>query len=128
MEHAEGVLVEEMAPPGFEVIVGGTIDVTFGPVVMFGMGGFFVELFRDVSFALAPVSREQALWLVGETKGEKVLKGFRGKPSLDIDAIADIIVTVSEVMATGLIRAIDLNPVALYPSGALVLDAKMSRP
>jgi len=127
MENAEGVLVEEMARPGFEVIVGGISDFTFGPIVMFGLGGFFVELFRDVSFALAPVTREQALWLVGETKGEKVLKGFRGKPPLDIDAIADIIVTVSEVMATGLIRAIDLNPVALYPSGALVLDAKMSR-
>jgi len=128
MENAEGVLVEEMARPGFEVIVGGTSDFTFGPIVMFGMGGFFVELFRDVSFALAPVTREQALWLVGETKGEKVLKGFRGKPPMDVDAVADIIVVVSEIMATGLIRAIDLNPVALYPSGALVLDAKMSRP
>lgn len=128
LENAEGVLVEEMARPGFEVIVGGTSDFTFGPIVMFGMGGFFVELFRDVSFALAPLTREHALWLVGETKGEKVLKGFRGKPPMDIDAIADIIVTVSEIMATGLIRAIDLNPVALYPSGALVLDAKMSRP
>ena len=127
LENAEGVLVEEMARPGFEVIVGGTSDFTFGPIVMFGMGGFFVELFRDVSFALAPLTREQAMWLVGETKGGKVLKGFRGKPPLDIDAIADIIVTVSEVMATGLIRTIDLNPVALYPSGALVLDAKMSR-
>ena len=127
MEGAEGVLVEEMARPGFEVIVGGTSDITFGPIVMFGLGGFFVELFRDVSFALAPVTREQAVWLVDETKGGKVLKGFRGKPPLDIDAIADIIVTVSEVMATGLIRTIDLNPVALYLSGALVLDAKMSR-
>ena len=128
MESVEGVLVEEMARPGFEMIVGGTSDFTFGPIVMFGLGGFFVELFRDVSFALAPVTREQALWLVGETRGEKVLKGFRGKPPMDIDAIADIIVTVSEIMATGLVRAIDLNPVALYPSGALVLDAKMSRP
>jgi acyl-CoA synthetase (NDP forming) len=127
MEHAEGVLVEEMAPPGFEVIVGGTIDITFGPIVMFGLGGLFVELFRDVSFALAPVDREQAMWLINETKGEKILKGFRGKPPLDTNAIADIIVTVSEVMATGLIRTIDLNPVTLYPSGALVLDAKMSR-
>jgi acyl-CoA synthetase (NDP forming) len=116
-----------MAPPGFEVIVGGTIDITFGPIVMFGLGGLFVELFRDVSFALAPVDREQAMWLINETKGEKILKGFRGKPPLDTNAIADIIVTVSEVMATGLIRTIDLNPVVLYLSGAMVLDAKMSR-
>ncbi len=128
IEDAEGVLVEEMAPPGFEVIVGGTVDITFGPIVMFGMGGLFVELFRDVSFALAPVDRGQAMWLMSETKGEKILKGFRGKPPLDENAVADIIVTVSEVIATGLVRAIDLNPVALYPSGALVLDAKMSRP
>ena len=127
MDHAEGVLVEEMAPPGFEVIVGGAIDITFGPIVMFGLGGLFVELFRDVSFALAPVTREQARWLVHETKGEKILKGFRGEPPLDMDAIVTIIVTVSELIATGLLRAIDLNPVALYPSGALVLDAKMSR-
>ncbi len=127
IEHAEGVLVEEMARPGFEVIVGGTIDSTFGPIVMFGPGGLFVELFRDVSFALAPVDRAQALWLMNETKCEKILKGFRGKPPLDVNAIADIIMKISEVIATGHVRAIDLNPVALYPSGALVLDAKMSR-
>lgn len=127
MEHAEGVLVEEMAPAGFEVIVGGAIDIAFGPIVMFGLGGLFVELFRDVSFALAPVTREQALWLVNETKGKKILMGFRGKSPLDIDALVTIIVTVSELIATGLFRAIDLNPVTLYHSGALVLDAKMRR-
>ena len=127
LESAEGVLVEEMAGPGFEVIVGGTTDITFGPVVMFGMGGFFVELFRDVAFVLAPASRDQALWLVGETKGERVLKGFRGNPPLDMDAVTDLIVTVSELMATGLIMSMELNPVVVYPSGALVLDAKMRR-
>lgn len=127
IEHAEGVLVEEMAPPGFEVIVSGTIDDTFGPVVMFGLGGLFVELFRDVSFALAPVDRGQAMWLMNETKGVKILKGFRGKPPLDRDALADLIVTVSEVIATGRVRTMELNPVVLYPSGALVLDAKMRR-
>jgi acetate---CoA ligase (ADP-forming) subunit beta len=127
MEHAEGVLVEEMARPGFEVIVGGIIDNTFGPIVMFGSGGLFVELFRDVSFALAPVDREQAMWLMNETKGEKILKGLRGKPPLDTNALADVIVNVSEVIASGRILTIDLNPIALYQSGALVLDAKMSR-
>jgi acetate---CoA ligase (ADP-forming) subunit beta len=127
LSRAEGVLVEEMAPPGFEVIVGGAIDIAFGPIVMFGLGGLFVELFREVSFALAPVTREQARWLVRETKGEKIMQGFRGKPPLDIDAIVTVIVTISELIATGLFQTIDLNPVALYPSGALVLDAKMSR-
>jgi acetyl-CoA synthetase (ADP-forming) len=127
LEHSEGVLVEEMARPGFEVIVGGTVDHTFGPVVMFGLGGLFVELFRDVSFALAPVDRGQAMWLMSETKGEKILRGFRGKPPLDMNALADVIVTVSEVIATNRFRTMDLNPVVLYPSGALVLDAKMTR-
>jgi acetyl-CoA synthetase (ADP-forming) len=94
---------------------------------MFGLGGLFVELFRDVSFALAPVDRNQALWLMEETRGVKIMKGFRGRPPLDMDAMADIIVTVSEVIATGLFRTIDLNPVSLYPKGAMVLDAKMSR-
>lgn len=127
IEHAEGVLVEEMARPGFEVIVSGTIDNTFGPIVMFGSGGFFVELFRDVSFALAPVDREQAMWLMHETKGDKMLNGFRGKPPLEVNALAEIIVNVSVIIATGLVRTIELNPVVLYPTGALVLDAKMRR-
>lgn len=127
IEHVEGVLVEEMARPGFEVIVSGVMDETFGPIVMFGTGGFFVELFRDVSFALAPVDREQAMWLMSETRGDKILKGFRGKPPLDVNTLADIIVKVSELIATGRVRTIELNPVVLYPSGALVLDAKMRR-
>ncbi len=127
MEHAEGVLVEEMARPGFEVIVGGVMDNSFGPIVMFGPGGLFVELFRDVSFALAPVDHRQAIWLMKETRGEKILKGFRGQPPLDVHALAHVIVTVSDVIASGQFRTIDLNPVVLYPSGALVLDAKMSR-
>ncbi|ABK99205.1 acetate--CoA ligase family protein [Pelobacter propionicus] len=127
MEHAEGVLVEEMARPGFEVIVGGIVDNSFGPIVMFGPGGLFVELFRDVSFALAPVDRQQAIWLMKETKGEKILKGFRGQPPLDVCALTHVIVMVSEVIASGQFRTIDLNPVILYPSGTLVLDAKMSR-
>lgn len=127
MEHAEGVLVEEMARPGFELIVGGTMDSSFGPVVMFGLGGLFVELFRDIAFALAPVDHRQALWLMNQTRGARVLRGFRGQPPLDTHALAALIVTVSEVIASGHFRTIDLNPVILYPSGALVLDAKLSR-
>lgn len=127
LEHVEGVLVEEMARPGFEVIVSGIVDNSFGPVVMFGPGGLFVELFQDVAFALAPIDHEQALWLMNETKGRKILNGFRGRPPLDSDALAGIIVSISEVIATGHFRTIELNPVVLYPSGAVVLDAKMRR-
>jgi acyl-CoA synthetase (NDP forming) len=126
IEQAEGVLVEEMAPQGVEVIVGGIVDKQFGPVVMFGLGGIFVELFKDVSFGLAPLSREDALRLLREVKGYRLLEGFRGSPPADIDALMTIIVKVSELMATGLLEEIDLNPVVVYSKDAMVLDAKMS--
>lgn len=125
IEGAEGVIVEETAPPGTEVIVGGIIDSQFGPVLMFGLGGVFVELYRDVAFALAPLTDAEALRLVSRVKGSRLLAGFRGRPAVDMDALARVIVTVSELMATGLPSEIDLNPVALYPAGAVVLDAKM---
>ncbi len=128
IEHAEGVLLEEMAPQGTEVIVGGIIDKQFGPVVMFGLGGIFVELFKDVSFGLAPLSEEDAVRLVREVKGYILLAGFRGKPPADVGILSSIIVRVSKLMATGLIEEIDLNPVSVYPKGAMVLDAKMSVP
>lgn len=126
IEQSEGVLVEEMAPEGVEVIVGGIVDKQFGPVVMFGLGGIFVELFKDVSFGLAPLSVEGSLRLVREVKGYRLLEGFRGRPPADIDALSTVIVKVSELMATGLLEEMDLNPVAVYSKGAMVLDAKMS--
>jgi acetyl-CoA synthetase (ADP-forming) len=126
IRNAEGVLIEEMAAPGIEVIVGGVIDDQFGPVMMFGLGGISVELFRDVAFTLAPMGKEDALWLVRQVKGSRLLKGYRGRPSVDIAILLEMIVKVSEMISTGLIQEIDLNPVALYPEGAIVLDAKIS--
>jgi acetyl-CoA synthetase (ADP-forming) len=125
IKDAEGVLIEEMAPPGLEVIVGGIVDKQFGPVVMFGLGGIFVELFKDIAFALTPVKKEDAQWLIKQVKGYKLLEGYRGKPPVDISILLDMIVTVSEFISTGLIKEIDLNPVSLYPEGAMVLDAKI---
>jgi acyl-CoA synthetase (NDP forming) len=125
IKDAEGVLIEEMAPPGLEVIVGGVIDKQFGPVVMFGLGGISVELFKDVAFALAPVKKDEAQWLVKQVKGYKLLDGYRGKPPVDINILLDMIVSVSESIATGLIKEIDLNPICIYPEGAMVLDAKI---
>ncbi|MEW6109936.1 MAG: acetate--CoA ligase family protein [Nitrospirota bacterium] len=124
--HAEGVLVEEMAPDGLEVIVGGVTDRQFGPVVMFGIGGIFVELFKDVAFGLAPISVEDAFRLIKQIRGYPLLEGYRGKPAADINALLKIIVVVSELMGSGLIKELDLNPVALYPEGAIILDAKMT--
>lgn len=125
IEHAEGVLIEEMAVQGLEVIVGGVMDGQFGPIVMFGLGGAFVELFRDVSFGLAPLKKDDALWLIRQIKGCRLLDGYRGNPPVDFDALINIIVSVSEMMATDLIKEIDLNPIALYPQRAIILDAKM---
>lgn len=126
IDGAEGVLVEEMAPQGLEVIVGGVVDAQFGPVMMFGLGGVFVELFKDVSFGLAPLTQEESLRMVKEVKGYRLLEGYRGRPRVDIGMLADILVSVSQLMATGTIEEIDLNPIALYPTGAMVLDAKLS--
>ncbi len=109
------------------MIVGGTIDPQFGPVVMFGLGGLFVELFRDVAFALAPITREEALRLTSRTRGSRLLGPFRGRPPVDREVLAGIIVTVAELIASGLVAEVDLNPVVLYPPGALVLDGKIKR-
>jgi acetyl-CoA synthetase (ADP-forming) len=125
IENAEGVILEEQAPPGTEVIVGGIIDPQFGPVVMFGLGGVFVEVYRDVAFAPAPMTRDDAFRLMERVKGYRLLTGYRGSLPRDREALADIMVIVSQLMATGLLEEIDLNPVALYASGAMILDAKM---
>lgn len=125
IEDVEGVILEEQARPGTEVIVGGIVDPQFGPVVMFGLGGIFVELFQDVTFALAPLTRDDALHLMAQLKGYRLLTGYRGTVPCDLESLAEILVTVSELMATGLLEEIDLNPVALYTDGAMILDAKM---
>ncbi|MBI4690895.1 MAG: acetate--CoA ligase family protein [Nitrospirae bacterium] len=125
IENAEGVLIEEMAPHGVEVIVGGIKDKQFGPVVMFGLGGIFVELFEDTAFALAPMTGEDALWLIRQVKGYKLIEGYRGRPPMDKDALIKIILEVSDIIASGDVEEIDLNPVSIYPKGAMVLDAKM---
>lgn len=125
IKDVEGVLIEEMAPPGIEVIVGGIIDEQFGPIVMFGLGGIFVELFKDVSFALAPLSRDDSLWLIRQIKGYPILKGYRGQPPINIDKLLDTIIFVSELISTGSVKEINLNPVALYPEDAVILDAKI---
>ena len=122
---AAGVLVEEMARPGVEVIVGGTVDPQFGPIVMFGLGGLFVELFRDVAFAMAPLDRAGAGRLVAATRGARLLCGYRGQPPVGMEPLLSVVMTVSELIGSGLIGEIDLNPVELYPDGALVVDAKM---
>ncbi len=124
-----GVLIQEMAKPGFlEVIVGATRDPIFGPVIMFGLGGIFVEVLKDVSFRVAPLMPEDADEMVREIKSYRILEGYRGMPPRDIEAIKDIILKVSKLMLElEKIQDIDLNPIMLYAKGegAKVVDARV---
>ena len=121
-----GVLVEEQAKEGVEVIVGAFKDEQFGQTVMFGLGGVFVEVLDDVSFRVAPVSEEDAEEMVREIRGYRILKGYRGRPPADLEAIKSIIVNVSRmVMELQEIREVDLNPIYVYDRGAVAVDVRV---
>jgi acyl-CoA synthetase (NDP forming) len=121
-----GVLVEEMAAPSVEVIVGATRDPQFGPAVMFGVGGILTEIVKDVSFRVAPLGRDEAVKMMGEIKAHRVLEGARGMPPVDKAVLADIIVkTSSMIVETPGIAAIDLNPVIAYGDSAKIVDARV---
>ncbi|GAA3894172.1 acetate--CoA ligase [Halomonas cibimaris] len=122
----DGVLVTPMAPKGVEVIVGLMRDDTFGPVVMFGLGGVLVEVLEDVAFRAAPLSREDAAGMLEQLKARRVLDGVRGAPGVDKDALIDLLVSVSRLMeAYPDITELDLNPVIAYPDGYAVVDARI---
>jgi len=121
-----GVLVQEMAPPSTEVIVGAVKDPQFGPALMFGLGGIFVEVLRDVAFRIAPISEDEAREMIGEIKAYPLLKGYRGLPPADIDAIVKILVNTSRlVMEHQEIKELDLNPIMVYEKGAKTVDARI---
>jgi len=123
--HVVGVSVQEMAKPGLEVIVGAMRDATFGPVLMFGLGGVFVEVLKGVSFRVIPVAERDAQEIMEEIKGYQLLQGYRGQ-SADVASLRDILLKVSDlVMAYPAIKEVDLNPVFAYPKGSLVVDARM---
>lgn len=122
----DGVLVCHMAKPGVEVILGLTRDPQFGPALMFGLGGIFVELYRDVAFRLAPISERDAMEMIREIKGFPVLAGARGKAPRDLDALVRSLLILSALAESRPeIDALDLNPVILYEHGCVVVDAKV---
>ncbi len=125
--EVHGVLVQAMAPPGQEMILGITCDATFGPMLMVGLGGIHVEVLRDVVFAPVPIGPEEAHSLLGELKGAALLDGVRGMPPADRAALVELIVTLSRFAAdhADLIEEIDLNPVIVHPQGQglTVVDA-----
>src|SRR5262245_21212749 len=114
-----GVLVQQMVPKGVEVIVGVTRDETFGPLLMVGLGGVFVEVLRDVAFAPAPLTREDARDLLGRLRGARRLQGVRGEPPADVEALVDLLVGVSRFAADhpDAIEEVDLNPVIVHSQG-----------
>jgi len=121
-----GVAVQQMARQGTEVIVGMTTDPQFGPVMMFGLGGIMVEVLKDVSFRLVPLTEKDADQMIGEIKGKPVLDGVRGQPPSDLAALRATMVKVSELVEKHPeIRELDLNPVFAYPDGALAVDARI---
>lgn len=121
-----GVLVEEMAKPGVEVVVGSTTDPQFGPAIMFGLGGVFIEVLEDVAFRIVPIERRDAEEMLQEIKGRKLLEGFRGMAPRDKETLVKIILSVSDMlMENGEISQLDLNPIVSYEKGALTLDARI---
>jgi len=122
-----GVLVQAMAPPGREVILGITHDATFGPMLMVGLGGIHAEVLRDVAFAPAPIGPQEAQSLLGELKGAALLDGVRGAPPADRAALIELMASLSRFAAdhADLIEEIDLNPVIIHAQGQglTVVDA-----
>jgi len=121
-----GFLIQSMVPPSIEVIVGGIRDDVFGPAITFGLGGIFVEVLRDASFRIAPVSIDEAFEMINEVKARRILEGYRGQGPADKKAIADIIVNVGRLMIENEeVESIDLNPVIVYSKGAMVVDVRI---
>ena len=122
--EVDGIAVQAMVPQGTEVIVGATTDPQFGPVMMFGLGGVFVEVMKDVAFRIVPLEERDAQQLMREIKGFPLLEGARGTEPADLDALGALILKVSEVVeANPEIAELDLNPIFAYPDGAIAVDA-----
>jgi acyl-CoA synthetase (NDP forming) len=123
----DGILVQEMAPKGTEIIIGVNSDKQFGPVLMVGLGGVFVEVFKDVALCPCPVTLAEAKNLLAKLKSYKLLTGYRGSLPADVDALAEVIVKVSDYATENKneLKELDLNPVFVYPKGegVSVVDA-----
>lgn len=121
-----GILVQKMAPSSTEIIIGAIKDPQFGQSLMFGLGGIFVEILRDVTFRIAPISEQEASDMITEVKAFPILKGYRGQPPADIDAIVKTLLNTSKlVMDYPEIKELDLNPIMVYENGIKTIDARI---
>ncbi|MDD5093748.1 MAG: acetate--CoA ligase family protein [Dehalococcoidia bacterium] len=121
-----GVSVQKMSRPGVEVIMGMSKDAQFGPVLMFGLGGVFVEVLKDVSFRIVPLVPRDATQMIQEIKGYPVLKGYRGQEPANITSLEETLLKLSSfIEQTPEIRELDLNPMFAYPDGVIAVDARI---
>jgi len=119
-------LIEKMMPQGLELLIGGIRDEQFGPSVAFGLGGIWVEALKDAVFGILPLSHEDLNEMISQTRAGMFLKGFRGSPSLDEEAIHLIIANLSKLLLDyPQIKEVDLNPVRIYERGAAALDVRV---
>jgi len=124
--YIEGIMIYEMVTGGKEVIFGVSYDRTFGHMIMFGLGGIYVEVLKDVSFRIVPVSEQEALEMITEIKGSKILDGVRGEKPYDKTDIANCIRKLSKlVMDFPIIKEIDINPYMVFNNGGIGLDARI---
>jgi acyl-CoA synthetase (NDP forming) len=119
-------LIEKMMPAGLELLIGGLRDAQFGPSVAFGLGGVWVEALKDAVFGILPMTREEMLAMIAETRAGMFLKGFRNSPPLDQETALSFITAVAKLLTDHpRIREIDLNPVRIYARGAAALDVRV---
>jgi len=122
----DGIYVQEMAPSSTEIIIGASKDPTFGPTIMFGVGGIFVEILKDVSFRLVPITRDDAQEMIREIKSYRILEGARGLPKADQSTLIECLLGTSKMLEDcPEIKELDLNPVLVYEKGAKVVDARV---
>jgi acyl-CoA synthetase (NDP forming) len=120
------VLVQQMVPPGVEMIVGALQDPLFGPLIACGTGGIMVDILADTAFRLQPLNAADPADMIDELRGARLLRGYRGSPPVDESALRDILIRVSELVRVAPeIRELDLNPVIVLPSGARVADVRL---
>jgi acetyl-CoA synthetase (ADP-forming) len=124
-KNIEGILVQEMVS-GSEIALGMKRDQQFGPVLMFGLGGIFIEIIKDVAFRIAPINTEEAIEMIKETKGFEILNGARGKKKVDLAGIAEMIVNLSNLsFKEEKVQSIDFNPVMVTDKQALITDFRI---
>lgn len=123
--RVDGVTVDEQVS-GTELIVGSTRDPQFGPLIMFGLGGILVEIYRDVTFRLIPIERADALEMIEEVRGKQIYRGARGLPRADPDSLVEVLLAVSRLVERyPAIRELDLNPLVVTAKGLRAIDARI---